>query len=94
MIFNDTKFELLRYGENKFLKESTNYLGLSGKKIEKHEHVRDLGVVMSSDASFRVRIHQVAATARKYKGKNTFTYFMEESNHPPFRLLLSTMVSP
>ena len=33
MIFNDTKFELLRYGENKFLKESTNYLGPSGKEM-------------------------------------------------------------
>ena len=92
MMFNDTKFELLRYGENKFLKESTNYLGPSGKEIEEHEHVRDLGVVMSSDASFTAHIHQVAATARKYAGWVLRTFNTRERT--PLLTLWKSLIIP
>ena len=92
MILNDTKFELLRYGENKFLKESTSYLGPSGKEIEEHEHVRDLGMVMSSDASFTAHILQVAATARNYAGWVLRTFNTRERT--PLLTLWKSLIIP
>ena len=41
MSFNGTKFKLLRYGNNKILKDSTKYLSSLGAQIEEHQHVKD-----------------------------------------------------
>ena len=73
--FNDTKFELLRKGENGSLKEM-KYLGPTWSEIKEIRQVRDLGIIMSNDASFVEHIYQVTATARKYAGwiLRTFTH--------------------
>ena len=68
MNFNDTTFELLRYGENSSLKEM-KYLGPTGAEIKENSQVRDLGIIMSNDASFAEHIHQVASAAQKYAGR-------------------------
>ena len=55
MQFNDKKFELLRYGQNEELKESTSYKSSDGSQIEEKTKLRDLGIhngqPMSNDNS-------------------------------------------
>ena len=59
MKFNGKKFEILRYGQNKLLKESTEYLNPEGEKIEQKENLRDLGIQMSDNANFSEHISKV-----------------------------------
>ena len=42
MMFNDVKFEVLRYGKNKILKETSNYLSNTGQVISEKEYVQCL----------------------------------------------------
>ena len=65
MMFNDVKFELLRYGNNIELKESTSYVSPSFQLIEEKETVRDLGVTLSADATFKTHISNIVEAAKK-----------------------------
>ena len=65
MMFNDVKFEVLRYGKNKILKETSNYLSNTGQVISEKEYVKDLGVYMSNTADFSEHINRVTTTANQ-----------------------------
>ena len=59
MAFNSSKFEVLRYGRNVSLKEATNYLTPNcGAVIEEKDSLRDLGIIMSSDATFSSHVQE------------------------------------
>ena len=58
MELNDLKFELLRYGLNLLLKNTT-YATPSGEVITTKEEVKDLGVIMSDDGLFSKQIDAV-----------------------------------
>ena len=62
MLFNDKKFELLRYGKNQDLKDSTHYLTSTGSEIEEKSSTRDLGVIMSASADFKEQIDHIVET--------------------------------
>ena len=72
MSFNDTKFELLRYGHNMHLKDSTNYLSNTGQTIlsntgqtiQSKPSTKDLGVTMSSTGEFKEHIANIVGTVR------------------------------
>ena len=64
MSFNNNKFELIRYGLNTLLKDSTHYFGPDGSEIESKPHVKDLGVMMSSNGSFSEHINKTCEKAR------------------------------
>ena len=64
MQFNDTKFELLRYGVNQKLKDETEYTSNTGMKIQVKHQTKDLGVIMSSTADFKAHIDSVVETVR------------------------------
>ena len=64
MEFNDLKFELLRYGINPELKLSTSYVSPSFNLIEEKETVKDLGVTLSSNATFKTHINQIIESAK------------------------------
>ena len=64
MKLNDDKFEVLRYGTNNELKESTTYTTPKGLPIEAKTEVKDLGVVMSDDNKFNKQIDQVITKAK------------------------------
>ena len=64
MSFNDLKFEVLRFGSDLTLKLITSYTNPSGNIIDSKEHVRDLGVTVSADGSFREHIRKVCQSAR------------------------------
>jgi len=67
MEFNCTKFENIRYGADVTLKQQT-YQSPMGETIEQKESVRDLGVTMSSDGTFKNHIENVTLSAKKLSG--------------------------
>ena len=71
MKLNDDKFEALRYGQNKELKETTTYTTPSGKPIQVKSELKDLGVIMSDDCDFSKQIDSVVE-----KGKNMASWIL------------------
>ena len=65
MSLNASKFELLRYGRDATIKETTQYLSNVDQVIEEHEHVKDLGVYMSNTASFEFHISTIITRAKE-----------------------------
>ena len=63
MVFNNLKFELLRYNTPDSLSD-TSYLNSNGVIIEAKESVTDLGIVMSSNACFTDQVHDVCSSMR------------------------------
>ena len=64
MDFNENKFEILRYGLNLLIKSTTKYFSPNGSAIPVKDHVKDLGITMSSDATFTEHISNVCKKAR------------------------------
>ena len=54
MMFNSDKFELIRYKtkKSKIIQSKTSYVSNDGSIITEQEHVRDLGITMTNDATF------------------------------------------
>jgi len=65
MQFNAVKFELIRYGKNTKLKESTSYVAPNWDLLKEKEHVKDLGITMSNDCSFKVHINNTIESAKR-----------------------------
>jgi hypothetical protein len=65
MMFNYQKFECLRYGRNADLKANTEYTTKQGDKISVVEHAKDLGVIMSCNATFHQHISVVTDIAHQ-----------------------------
>ena len=69
MAFNANKFEVLRYGKNQVLKESSEYLTPKAEDIiERKECLRDLGIQISEDGKFTKHIEFVASKVRQKCG--------------------------
>ena len=49
---------MIRFGRNSILKKSTDYVTPNLACIEEKETLRDLGVIMSNDASFSSHVEQ------------------------------------
>ena len=64
MSFNNLKFELIRRGFDATLKLCTSYTSPDGTIINEKDHVKDLGVTMSSDFSFNEHINRICRSAR------------------------------
>ena len=84
MAFNGKKFEILRYGRNQDLKNSTSYLTPEAEDlIEVKECLRDLGIQMSDDARFSNHVDHVCSKVRQKSGwilrtfNNRSTFFMK-----------------
>lgn len=101
MELSGEKFEVVRYGQNQELKETTHYQAQQLILTPK-EHVRDLGVYMSADASFTKNIDSIIDTARKLSGWILRTFqtrnrscmlTLESSGSAQDRILLPAVVS-
>ena len=68
MLFNSTKFECMRYGANEHIKNTTSYLSDTSKVIERKTSVRDLGVTMTDDATFKLHITEAVKSATEKCG--------------------------
>jgi hypothetical protein len=66
MMFNEQKFEMLRYGKDKKLIDETSYISSSGLNIQCPHDLRDLGVRMQDDCSFDEHIARVETNGRKW----------------------------
>ena len=84
MKFNGSKFEVIRYGTNKEIKENTLYFTPNQENvIEEKETLRDLGVILSSNMKFSEHIDKITATVNKKMGwilrtfRSRDTFFMK-----------------
>ena len=68
MSFNEDKFQLLRYGNDNIIKETTSYKTESNHIITQKTHIKDLGVIMSEDLTFNEHNATKVATVRKLVG--------------------------
>ena len=68
MQFNDKKFELLRYGQNEELKESTSYKSSDGSQIEEKTKLRDLGIIMNNEANFNDHVEHIVSRVKQKTG--------------------------
>ena len=69
MLFNGGKFQLLRYGLNEELKNSTLYFTDNTEHIiERQSSVRDLGVILSDDGKFEAHLEKVCRKVRQKSG--------------------------
>ena len=66
--FNDLKFEVVQYGDDEELKSSHLYVSSSKQIIQSTNTVKDLGVLMSSDCSFKNHIQSMVAGAKSVAG--------------------------
>ena len=90
--FNDLKFELMQYGDNEGLKDSHQYLSSSQVPLEASETVKDLGVLMSHDFSFRPHIDTIIEDA---KSRAAWVLRTFKSRNPSAMLTLwKSMVLP
>ena len=63
--FNDTKFELMQYGENGTLHTLFDYKTSLNALITPSTTVKDLGIIMSTDLSFKHHIDNMIDEAKK-----------------------------
>ena len=69
MSFNDTKFEAMRYRlKQNPIQDFTSYTDSSGRVIQEKEHIRDLGVTMSNDTSFKAHVKKTTESVRNLAG--------------------------
>ena len=77
--FNSDKFELLRYKlRGSTVQDSAGYKSNIGSEIEEKAHVKDLGVKLSSDATFSGHIGDKVAPVKTKIGwvLHTFRPFL------------------
>ena len=80
MQFKSKKFEILRYGKNQELKNSTFYLTPNQDEIiEEKECLRDLGILMSNDATFSSHV-EVKIPPNQSHRKNSITQRIQLSS--------------
>ena len=92
MLFNNTKFELLRYGQNEEIKNSTFYITANDEIIEEKDQLRDLGVIVNNQGNFNDHIDHICAKVKQKSGWIMRTF---QSRQPFFmKLLWKQLVQP
>ena len=91
MLFNDKKFELLRYGNNQNLKMATSYLSNNGTQIQDKPFTKDLGVTMSSSADFKLYLESVTETVKDLSSW-ILRSFKSQSKHVMLQLWKSLVI--
>ena len=92
MQFNDKKFELMRYGPNEDIKQSTSYKSSDGSTIEEKQKLRDLGIIMNNEATFDDHLELVVSKVRQKTGWILRTFLSRK----PFvmKLLWKQLIQP
>ena len=82
MLFNGSKFQILRYGSNEELKTDTLYFTDNTENIiERFSSLRDLGVILSDDGKFDSHIEKVSKTVRQKVGWILRTFYTRRTDH-------------
>ena len=67
MVFNGSKFDCMKYGQNSKLKSSSHYINPDYTDcIEDKDTVRDLGILLSTDGSYNDHIVHVIKAKSKF----------------------------
>ena len=74
MLFNGDKFECLRIWPNQSKAPTFDYLGPNDEIIEVKTSLKDLGVYLSSDLSFKLQVEKSVAAASKLAGWGLRTF--------------------
>ena len=75
MEFNGKKFEVMRYGSNINIKESTVYFTPNfDDVIEEKDNLRDLGIIMTNDGKFSNHVEHVCSKVKQKSGWITRTF--------------------
>ena len=74
MHFNSDKFECMRLWPNPSNTPEFEYLGPDGEKIEVKQSLKDLGVHLSSDLSFKLQVEKIVTSASKMAGWGLRTF--------------------
>ena len=77
MEFNENKFEQMSHGNTKDVREGT-YRTKSGKEIKPKETIKDLGVLISRDLSFKEHIDDVVQSSKIMSGMLLRTFETRE----------------
>ena len=80
MQLHDDKFELLRYGKDDNIKNSTHYFSPSGSLITNKEVVKDISVLMSSTNTFTDHIDSVIEKGKQISSSILRTYISRGQN--------------
>jgi ribonuclease P/MRP protein subunit RPP40 len=92
MEFNDKKFESLRYGKNQHIKSVTSYTTPSDTPIEVKHSVKDLGIFMSDDCSFKPHITSLCIKIRNLTGWVLRTFITRDRF--TMKILWSSLIQP
>jgi len=92
MNFNSLKFELLRYGRNQELKEKTCYVTPEWELIEEEHNVKDLGITLSGDCSFKKHINNIIESAKRMSSWILRTF--DTRDKTPMLTLYKSLVRP
>ena len=92
MKFNSDKFELLRYGKNQQIKDETIYFSADNDPIEEKEVLRDLGIMMNNDATFKNHIDKVCKIVKQKSGWILRTFVCRKPHI--LKLLWKSLVQP
>ena len=68
MTFNGDKFEAIKHGENKVLKDSYTPNNSENKYIDDVNNLRDLGITISNDGFYKEHITKIVKKAGKLCG--------------------------
>ena len=68
VIYSNNKFEILRYGKNTQIKDSTFYLSANDELIEEKESLRDLGVMVNNQGTFNEHIDHICSKVKQKSG--------------------------
>ena len=93
MVFNGSKFQLMRYGIDEDLKNDTTYFTEETTEIiERYENLRDLGVTLSDDASFDDHLTKVVKKTRQKMGWVMRTFYSRRQDL--MKTLYKTLIVP
>lgn len=92
MAFNNNKFEHMFYSSKQHTAEIHQYKAQDGTNIVPREHVRDLGVTLSSDGNFSIHITNVTKKARSQAAWILRTFKTRDSL--PMLTLYKSLVLP
>ena len=92
MHFNSDKFECMRLWPNPSITPEYEYLGPDGNAIEVKESLKDLGVYLSSDLSFKLQVEKCVASASKLAGWGLRTF--RRRSLVTMRSIWKTLVQP
>ena len=93
MEFNGKKFQVIRYGRNINLKESTEYfVGDYQEVIARFSSLRDLGVEINEDGTFIEHIENICKKVRQKSGWILRSFCTREAEF--MRHMFNTLVQP